>query len=106
MKHRWQGAVVAAVLVAAVLVAGSAVYWYGEGQPGTPGQFRDRVSATGLVVDWHNNGPRGGDGSVATDCGPVDVAVDEIDGELWIRWAESRERITPASIGALVHCSQ
>jgi hypothetical protein len=90
--------------VFAVVVIGSYAYWRGEGSPGTPAQFRDRVAAAGLEVDWDNNGPRGGDGSVETDCGTVDVTISELDGELWLIAADGNERLADDSIDALLAC--
>jgi hypothetical protein len=95
-----------AVAIVALMVVGSLIYWMADGQGGTPDDFRQRVSETGLNVGWSNSGPRGGSGSVDTSCGPVDVAIDEIDGELWIRWAENREVATPETIDALLSCSR
>lgn len=91
--------------IVAVVVAGSLIYWLADGRPGTPDDFRQKVSETGLKVAWSTSGPRGGAGLVETDCGLVDVAVDEIDDELWIRWAENRELTTPETIDALLSCS-
>ena len=97
----------AAVVVATAVVAlavGSLLYWVGEGRPRSPAAFRELVAASGLVVDWSNNGPRGGDGVVATDCGERVVSVNELDGELWIQWGDQRARVTPAVIGEIVRC--
>ncbi len=98
-----RGLLIAAALVA-VIVAGSAIYWLADGRPGSPGDFRDRVSESGLEVEWANSGPRGGTGSVATDCGSVEVTVDEIDGDLWIAWAGHRELATADTIEAITSC--
>ena len=95
-----------AVAFVALIVAGSALYWLADGRGGTPDDFRERVSESGLNVDWSNSGPRGGSGSVDTSCGPVDVTLDEIDDELWIRWANTREVVTPETIDALLSCSR
>jgi hypothetical protein len=95
-------AAIAAVL--AVIVIGSYVYWRGEGSPGTSEQFRDRVAEAGLEVDWDNNGPRGGDGSVDTDCGVVDITISELDGELWFVEPEGNRRVTVESIDRLLAC--
>jgi hypothetical protein len=87
-----------------LIVAVSVIYWLADGRPGTPGDFRERVSRSGLEVDWANSGPRGGTGLVDTDCGVVEVTVDEIDGELWVRWAERRELATSETIDAITSC--
>ena len=95
-------AVLATVVV--VLALGSLLYWVGEGRPRSPAAFRELVAATGLVVDWSNNGPRAGDGVVATDCGERVVEVNELDGELWVRWADRRAPVTPAVIDEILRC--
>ncbi len=92
------------LVAVAVLVVGSLVYWVGEGQPRSPAAFRELVAASGLVVDWSDNGPRGGDGVVATDCGDRAVSVDELDGELWVTWGDRRAMVTPATIDAIGRC--
>lgn len=97
--------VIVAVAIAA-LVLGSVIYWLADGRGGTPDNLRQRVSDTGLNVDWSNSGPRGGSGLVDTSCGPVDVAIDLIDDELWIRWADNREVATQETIDALLSCSR
>lgn len=96
--------VAAAIVV--LIVVGSLIYWLADGQVGTPADFRQRVSDTGLNVVWSNLGPLGGRGLVYTSCGPVDVAIDEVDDELWIRWADRREVATPKTIDAFLSCSQ
>ena len=93
-------------IVALLIVVGSIVYWLADDRVGTPDDFRQQVSDTGLDVDWSNSGPRGGSGSVDTSCGSVDVTIDEIDGELWIRWSDNREVVTPETIDALLSCSR
>jgi hypothetical protein len=98
-----RGLLIAAVVVS-VIVAGTLIYWLADGRPGTAGDFRERVSRSGLEVDWSNSGPRGGSGSVDTDCGRVAVTVDEIDGEFWVRWAERRELATADTIDAITSC--
>jgi hypothetical protein len=98
--------VLVTVAIVALIVVGSMVYWLADGRVGTPDDFRQRVSDAGLNVDWSNSGPRGGSGSVDTSCGPVDVGIDEIDGELWIRWLGNREVVTPDTIDALRSCSR
>ena len=95
------GAVAIAVVVLAV---GSLLYWVGEGRPRSPAAFRDLVAARGLVVEWSNNGPRGGDGLVATDCGEQVVSVNELDDELWVQWGDQRAPVTPAVIDGIVRC--
>ncbi len=94
------------VAVVALIVAGSVIYWYADGRGGTPDDFRQRVSDTGLNVDWSNSGPRGGTGSVDASCGSTDVTIDATDSELWIRWADNREIVTPETIDALLSCSR
>jgi hypothetical protein len=98
------GAIVA-VAVVALVVAGSVVFWYADGG-GSPEDFRQRVRDTGLDVEWSNSGPRGGSGSVDTDCGSTDVTIDEIDGELWVQWADKRDTVNPETIDALLSCSR
>jgi hypothetical protein len=97
---------VAAVAIVTLIVVGSIVYWLADGRVGTPDDFRQRVSDAGLNVEWSNSGPSGGSGSVDTSCGPVDVTIDEIDGELWIRWSDNREVVTSETIDALRSCSR
>lgn len=93
---------IAAVL--AIIVIGSYVYWRGEGSPSTSAQFRERVAEAGLEVDWENNGPSGGDGSVETDCGAVDITISEFDGELWFVVPDGNQRVTAESIDDLLAC--
>jgi hypothetical protein len=93
-------------IFALIIVVGSIVYWLADGRVGTPDDFRQRVRDTGMNVEWSNSGPRGGSGSVDTSCGPVDVTIDEIDGQLWIRWSDNREVVTPEAIEALRTCSR
>ena len=95
------GVVAIAVMVLAV---GSLLYWVGEGRPRSPAAFRELVASSGLVVEWSNNGPRGGDGVVATDCGEEAVSVNELDGELWVQWGDQRAPILPAVIDEIVRC--
>ena len=97
-------AALAVVLIAAGIVGGSWIYWNGEGRPGTPDEFRQRVAATGLVVEWTNTGPRGGDGSANRTCGPLDVSVAEIDGGLWLNWDDRRIELTLQSARAFRAC--
>jgi len=92
-------------IFALIVVVGSIVYWLADDGVGTPDDFRQRVSDAGLSVDWVNSGPRGGSGSIDTTCGPVDVTIDEIEGELWIRWSDNRGVVTPETIDALRSCS-
>jgi len=99
------GVLVTAAIVA-LIVVGSMVYWLADDRAGTPDDFRQRVGNAGVNVDWSTSGPRGGNGSVDTSCGPVEVAIDEIDGELWIRWTDNREVVTPETIDALRSCSR
>jgi hypothetical protein len=99
------GLIVAAAVIVLV-VAGSAVYWLADGRVGTPDDFRQRVRDAGLSVEWSNSGPRGGSGSVETDCGSTDVTIDEIDGELWIRWDGNRDEVNPETVDALTSCSR
>jgi hypothetical protein len=93
-------------IFALIIVVGSIVYWLADGRVGTPDDFRQRVRDTGMNVEWSNSGPRGGSGSVDTSCGPVDVTIDEIDGQLLIRWSDNREVVTPETIDALRTCSR
>ncbi|MDP9493925.1 MAG: hypothetical protein M3P87_01685 [Actinomycetota bacterium] len=94
------------VVIVALIVLGSTIYWLADGRVGTPDDFRQRVSDTGLIVEWANSGPRGGTGSVDTSCGPVEVTINEIDDELWIQWAENNEVATPEAIDAVLSCSR
>jgi hypothetical protein len=96
---------VAVVAVLAFLVFGSFLYWLGEGQPGSPDDFRRRVAEAGLSVAWSNSGPRGGSGVVQTTCGPVDVSVTDMDDQLWIRWDGQQDLLTPQSLEALLSCA-
>ncbi len=96
------GSVVIAIV--ALIVLGNWLYWVGEGSPGTPSGFRDRVADTGLVVEWSNNGPSGGDGLVTRDCGPRAVSVVEVDDTLWLLWDEQREELTSISAQAFQAC--
>ena len=94
---------VVAALVA--LAVGTLAYWAGDGRPRTPAAFQELVATSGLVVEWSNNGPRGGDGVVATDCGERAVSVNELDGELWVQWDDQRALITPAAIDHILRCT-
>lgn len=89
-----------------LIFAGSVIFWFADGRPGTPEDFRDRVSETGLNVSWSTSGPRGGDGFAETDCGLIEVSIDDIDGKLWMSWAERREPATRENVSALVSCSR
>ena len=104
-RHPVATGFVVAVAIVVLIVVGSIVYWLADDGVGTPDDFRQRVSDAGLDVEWSNSGPRSGDGSVETTCGPVDVTVDDIDGELWIRWSDNREAATPETVDALLSCS-
>jgi len=105
-RHPIGRGAIAAVAIVTLIVVGSLVYWLADGQGGTPDDFRQRVAEAGLIVVWSNSGPRGGSGSVDTSCGPVDVTIDEIDNELWIRWAEYDRLATPETIGSLLSCNR
>jgi hypothetical protein len=100
----WRRLIVVLAAVIAVTMIGSYAYWRDEGSAGTPAQFRERVAEAGLVVDWENNGPRGGDGSVSTDCGPVDITISDLDGELWLIAPIGNERLAADSFRALIAC--
>lgn len=76
----------------------------GRGAAALAGGVPQLVAESGLEVDWSNNGPTGGDGAVATDCGVRVVTVDEIDGELWVQWDNRRARVTPAVIDEIERC--
>lgn len=99
-------AAVALVAAVALFISGSFVYWLTDGQPGTPDDFRQRVTDTGLNVAWSNSGPRGGSGVVDTACGPVDVTVSDIDDRLWLRWADRHEPATREVVAALHACAR
>ncbi|MEZ4501565.1 MAG: hypothetical protein R3C39_02970 [Dehalococcoidia bacterium] len=92
-------------LLVALLVLGSFAYWWADGRPGTPSDFRGRVADAGLDVAWANSGPRGGSGSVETACGPVAVTVNDLDGELWVEWPGRHEPLTETSVRALLSCA-
>ncbi len=99
--------IVAAIVVSGVLLvaAGNYAYWVGEGRPGTPQEFRDRVAANGLEVNWLNNGASAGDGTTKNDCGdPVLVTVNDLGGELWLSSDLGREPLTAEAIDRLVAC--
>lgn len=96
-------ACVVGVLV--LLAAGNYAYWVGEGRPGTPQEFRDRVAEAGLDVKWLNNGPSAGDGTTVNDCGdPVLVTVNDLGDELWVTSDLGREPLTADSIDRIVEC--
>jgi len=97
---------VALVAILALLIAGSVVYWLAEGRPGTPDDFRRRVTDAGLTVAWSNSGPRGGSGVVDTACGPIDVTINDMDDRLWIRWADRQEPVMRETIDALLSCDR
>jgi hypothetical protein len=97
--------VVAAVVVAGgALIVGSVLYWRADGSVGTPTDFTDRVAATGLDVNWSNAGPRAGDGVVHTVCGPVEVTVNDLAGQLWLSTANMRRPLTAKAIDELITC--
>ena len=96
---------VGVILSALVLVVlGSVLYWWADGAVGTPQEFKDRVQAQGLEVAWNNAGPRAGSGVVQTDCGPVTVTVNDLDGELWIGTGAEAEILNQASVDDLIAC--
>ena len=95
-----------AAAVVTVLGLGSWLYWSADGGVGTPEDFRNQVSATGLQIAWSASGPRGGSGLVDTSCGSIEVSVDDIDGELWIRWSDNRERVTTDAVNAVLSCTR
>ena len=90
--------------VFALLAAGSLIYWIGEGRPGTPEDFRQRVEATGLSVDWEDNGPTGGSGFVAASCGSIPVSINELDGALTITWEANSAALTPETSAQILAC--
>ena len=94
------------VLLGALLIFGNWLYWRADGSVGTPAEFRQNVAESGLSVAWTTSGPRGGSGVVETSCGPTDVAIDDINDVLWIRWASNREPVTSEIIDALLACSR
>jgi hypothetical protein len=100
---RW---VFAVVLIVVLIVVGSLVYWSADGRTGTPEDFRQRVADAGLSVEWSNSGPRGGSGTVDTSCGPVEVTIDEIDDQLWIRWSEYRDLVSAETVDLVLSCSR
>jgi hypothetical protein len=96
---------VSVVGVLLLLAVGNYAYWVGEVRPGTPQEFRDRVTATGLEVKWLNNGPSAGDGTTVNDCGdPVFVTVNDLGGELWVTSDLGREPLTAEAIDRIVEC--
>lgn len=94
------------VVLVALLVFGNWLYWWADGSVGTPAEFRQNVAETGLDVTWTTSGSRGGSGVVETSCGRTDVAIDDINDVLWIRWADNREPISREVIDALLDCSR
>ena len=95
---------IALAAVAAAVLLGSWIYWAGEGG-GSPAEFRERVNDTGLTVAWDNNGPRGGDGIVDTECGPIEVSVQLwADDLLTVRWNNRSVTLTPDNAAAFVRC--
>jgi len=106
-RRGWVGwSLLAAGAVMALLVIGSWAYWRADGSAGTPEEFRNQVAATGLEVAWSNPGPRGGSGLVDTSCGPIEVSIDDINGEVWIRWSDNREPITAEVVDAVLVCGR
>jgi hypothetical protein len=105
-RRRLVGSLLGTVAVVALLVIGSWAYWRADGSVGTPEDFRNQVAATGLEVAWSNSGPRGGSGLVDTSCGPIEVSIDDINGELWIGWSDNREPITAEVVDAVLVCSR
>lgn len=97
-------AALAAALLVAISVAGNYLYWAGDGRPGTPAEFRDRVATAGLAVDWENNGPSGGTGSVDTDCSTQTVTIDLSEDQLWIVSQDPAVLVTAESIEAILRC--
>jgi hypothetical protein len=53
-----------------------------------------------------NSGPRGGSGVVDTACGSVDVTINDVDDQLWIRWGDQNQPATLETIGALLSCAR
>ena len=94
------------VVLLALLIFGNWLYWWADGSVGTPAEFRQDVAETGLNVAWTTSGPRGGSGVVETSCGSIDVAIDDINDVLWIRWADNREPVTGEVIDSLLDCSR
>jgi len=92
------------VVLVALLIFGNWLYWWADGSVGTPAEFRQNVAETGLDVAWTTSGPRGGSGVVETSCGSTDVAIDDVNDVLWIRWADNREPLTSEVIDALLAC--
>jgi len=91
----------------AVVVIGNWLYWVGDGRPGSPADFRDRVEETGLVVEWVTNGPRAGEGTVTTDCGVRTISISSSidDDSLWLLWIDRRIRLTSTSAEAFQACT-
>lgn len=88
-----------------LLVAANYAYWVGEGRPGTPEEFRDRVDDAGLDVIWLNNGSSGGDGTAVNECGdPVRVTINDLGGELWVTSDLGREPLTPEAVDRILQC--
>jgi len=89
----------------ALWLVGSWLYWVGDGRPGTPDEFRQRVEAVGLPIAWNNYGPRGGGGSVKTDCGETAVTINEIGDELLITSNADTSELTPDVVAKVLACS-
>ena len=87
-----------------LIVLGSFLYWWADGGVGTPEEFQNRVQAQGLNVAWTNAGPRAGSGVVQTDCGPVAVTINDLDGDLWIGTGAEAEPLNQDSVQDLIAC--
>ena len=93
------------VLFALLIGGGSYLYWRAEGSPGSPQEFRDRVAAAGLDVTWKNNGSRGGDGVVESECGARDITISDFDGELWLITDTTRRVLDPQVVDWFLACA-
>lgn len=91
-------------MTVAILAVGTLLYWVVDGRPRSPAAFRELIAESGLVVEWSNNGPRGGNGIVATDCGEQEVSINELGGEFWVEWENQRAPITPGVVDQILRC--
>ncbi len=102
MTRRATIGLVLAVIV--LLVGGSLWHSAADGMP-SPGEFRQRVAATGLEVEWERNGGSGGVGNVSRPCGSVVVEISLRDDELWVSGASvPQSRLDEATAARIASC--